>query len=66
LTGLTGLTRFNINEGLGSFRRHARVDGHPVSPMPISLDSRLRGNDGGLQEKLPDPTYKLIFSKAAT
>jgi len=45
-----------IIEGSGSFRCHARLDEHPGFPMPITLDSRLRGNDGGPSEKYPDPS----------
>ena len=47
---------FYLDEGSGSFRCHARVDGHSGSPMLVSLDSRLRGNDGRLPEKLTDPS----------
>ena len=61
----TNIFIFKSTEGSGSFRCHARVDGDPVSPMFVSLDSRLRGNDGLLPEKLPDSLTKTtIFSKS--
>ena len=43
--------------GVGAFFRHARAGGHPGALSRTEeqiLDSRLRGNDGGLIRKLPD------------
>lgn len=50
----------NLYEGSVSFFCHARIGRHLGSPMLISPDSRLRGNDEALSEKFLAPS--LIYN----